>query len=58
MLHRNPVAADRFVLQDLGAFGSPVHIRWSVAPTLMPFAQVLAVMWRFLDLLILLGATC
>ena len=27
MLHRNPVAPDQSVLQDLGAFGSPVHIR-------------------------------
>ena len=58
MLHRNPVAVDQFILLDLGAFGSPVHKRWSVAPTPTPFAQVLAVMWRFLDLLILLGATC
>ena len=58
MLHRNPIAPDQFVLQDLGAFGSPAHIRYSVAPTLMPFARVLAVMWRFRDLLILLGATC
>jgi hypothetical protein len=58
MLHRNPVAADQFILPDLGAFGSPTHKRWSVAPTLKPIAQVLAIIWRFLDLLILLGATC
>ena len=58
VLHRNPVAVDRFELQDLNAFGSPVHIRWSAAPVQMKFVQFPAAARLFLDLITLPGGSC
>lgn len=58
VLRRNPAANDRFELQDLDAFGSPVHIRWSAAPAQMKVVQFPAAARLFLDLITLPGDSC